>query len=128
MPAIDWAWENGILSGLPDGSVSPGSSATRAQVSVMLFRFLSRDGSGDGDPMSPNGILTTNSGEEIALSSLSYRTTDADAPTVYFLSDITPEALVSVYEALEWTPSGEVAVKLSTGESGSNYLRPELIG
>lgn len=94
----------------------------------MLFRFLSRDGSGDGDPISPNGILTTNSGEEIALSSLSYRTTDADAPTVYFLSDITPEALVSVYEALEWTPSGEVAVKLSTGESGSNYLRPELIG
>ena len=127
VPAVDWAWENGILSGLPDGSVSPGSSATRAQVAVMLFRFLSGDGSDGEHSMSPNGVLTTNSGEEIALSGLSYRTTDADAPTVYFLSDITPEALVSAYEALEWTPSGEVAVKLSTGEPGSNYLRPELI-
>ena len=127
VPAVDWAWENGILSGLPDGSVSPGSSATRAQVSVMLFRFLSGDGSEGEDSMSPNGILTTNSGEEIALTSLDHRTTNEDAPTVYFLSDITPEALVSAYEALEWTPSGEVAVKLSTGEPGSNYLRPELI-
>ena len=35
--------------------------------------------------------------------------------------------MVSEYEALEWTPSGEVVVKLSTGEPGSNYLRPELI-
>lgn len=127
VPAVDWAWENGILSGLPDGSVSPSSSATRAQVSVMLFRFLSGDGSEGEDSMSPNGILTTNSGEEIALTSLDHRTTNEDAPTVYFLSDITPEALVSAYEALEWTPSGEVAVKLSTGEPGSNYLRPELI-
>ena len=127
MPAVDWAWENGILSGLPDGSVSPSSSATRAQVSVMLFRFLSGDGSEDGDSMFPNEILTTNSGEEIALSRLTHRTTDREAPEVFFISDISPEALIDAYNALEWTPSGNVAVKLSTGEPGSNYLRPELI-
>ena len=127
VPAVDWAWENGILSGLPDGSVSPSSSATRAQVSVMLFRFLSGDGSEDGDSMFPNEILTTNSGEEIALSRLTHRTTDREAPEVFFISDISPEALIDAYNALEWTPSGNVAVKLSTGEPGSNYLRPELI-
>ena len=35
---------------------------------------------------------------------------------------------MAVYEALDWTPTGKVAVKLSTGEPpASNYLRPELI-
>ena len=52
-----------------------------------------------------------------------------DASVVYFTSDITAEGLVKIYEALNWTPSGKVAVKISTGEPpASNYLRPELIG
>ena len=35
---------------------------------------------------------------------------------------------MAIYEALNWTPTGSVAVKLSTGEPpNSNYLRPELI-
>lgn len=51
-----------------------------------------------------------------------------EAPLVYFTDDISPEGLVAVYEALNWTPDGKVAVKLSTGEPpASNYLRPELI-
>lgn len=50
------------------------------------------------------------------------------APTVYMTTDITPEGLIAVYEALGAAPSGNIAVKLSTGEPGSNYLRPELIG
>ncbi len=36
--------------------------------------------------------------------------------------------MLAVFEALGWTPTGRVAVKLSTGEPpASNYLRPELI-
>ena len=51
-----------------------------------------------------------------------------DAPKVYFTADISPEGLVKAYQALNWTPTGKVAVKLSTGEPpNSNYLRPELI-
>lgn len=47
---------------------------------------------------------------------------------VYMTTEISPEGLMAVYEALNWTPSGNVAVKLSTGEPpASNYLRPELI-
>lgn len=35
---------------------------------------------------------------------------------------------MAVYEALNWTPTGKMAVKLSTGEPpASNYLHPELI-
>ena len=51
------------------------------------------------------------------------------APVVYFTSDISPEGLQSVYSALNWAPSGKLAVKVSTGEPpASNYLRAELIG
>lgn len=35
---------------------------------------------------------------------------------------------MTVYQALNWTPTGNVAVKLSTGEPpASNYLSPDLI-
>jgi hypothetical protein len=53
----------------------------------------------------------------------------AHNPTVYFTKDITPESLVSIYEALGVSAEGKrVAVKISTGESSrSNHLRPEFI-
>lgn len=48
---------------------------------------------------------------------------------VYFTSDISPESLVGIFKALGVSPEGNVAVKISTGESAqSNHLRPELIG
>ena len=51
------------------------------------------------------------------------------APVVYFTSDISPEGLQAVYSALNWAPSGKLAVKVSTGEPpASNYLRADLIG
>ena len=47
---------------------------------------------------------------------------------VYMTKEITPEALISIYQALGVPAEGRVAVKISTGESAkSNYLRPELI-
>ncbi len=52
-----------------------------------------------------------------------------DAPAaVYMTTDISPNGLMAVYQALGWEPDGKVAVKLSTGEPpASNYLDPELI-
>ena len=48
---------------------------------------------------------------------------------VYFTKEITPESLIKIYEALGVEAKGNVAVKISTGESMlSNHLRPELIG
>lgn len=50
-------------------------------------------------------------------------------PKVYMTTEITPEGLVKVYEALGVKADGKVAVKISTGEpGGKNYLKPELIG
>ncbi len=51
-----------------------------------------------------------------------------DIPIVYMTKDISSEGLINAYLSLEWNPSGNTAVKLSTGEPpASNYLRPELI-
>lgn len=48
--------------------------------------------------------------------------------TVYFTKNISPESLVDIYKKLGVKPHGNVAVKISTGESGGhNYLKPTLI-
>ena len=52
-----------------------------------------------------------------------------ELPKVYMTTDISPEGLVRVYDALGVEADGKVAVKISTGEpGGKNYLKPELIG
>lgn len=71
--------------------------------------------------------ITTNGGFVRTLSSLEHHD-DAAESVVYFVSDITPQALLSIYERLDWKPEGKVAVKVSTGEPpASNYLDPDLI-
>ena len=48
--------------------------------------------------------------------------------TVYFTKDISPESLVKIYKSLGRMATGNVAVKISTGEAGNpNYLQPSLI-
>ena len=48
--------------------------------------------------------------------------------TVYMTNEISPEALVKIYKALNREATGRVAVKISTGEGGNtHYLKPTLI-
>ena len=48
--------------------------------------------------------------------------------TVYLTREISPEALVNIYKALDVPAKGRVAIKMSTGEgSNPNYLKPELV-
>lgn len=55
-------------------------------------------------------------------------TDSINTPKVYMTTSITPEGLVKVYEALGVEASGNVAVKISTGEpGGKNFLQPALI-
>ena len=87
---------------------------------VLLLCMLCASGLADS--------LVTNGGVSVDTASLPHHTEDASAPKVYFLSEISPEALVKAYEALGVQLQGRVGVKMSTGESTrSNYLRPELI-
>ena len=47
---------------------------------------------------------------------------------VYFTKEITPESIVKIYEALGKKLSGNVAVKLHSGEKGNkNFIRPEMV-
>lgn len=51
-----------------------------------------------------------------------------DSSIVYMTTEITPESLVKIYEALGKEAKGRVAVKISTGESEeTGYLRPAFI-
>lgn len=48
--------------------------------------------------------------------------------TVYMTQEISPEALLRIFHALDVTPEGKVAVKISTGEPGGHhFLQPSLI-
>lgn len=73
------------------------------------------------------GIAAWNKNEKNVFAA-DYKTDDTNAPVVYMTTEITPEALVKVYNKLGFNAEGNVAVKMSTGEPpNSNYLRPELI-
>lgn len=51
-----------------------------------------------------------------------------DKATVYFTKEITPEAVVRMYEKLGVKLPGKVAVKVHSGEEGNqNYLHPEFM-
>ena len=82
----------------------------------------------DSDQNEPSGNGSSQSEPALSTNGNDPLDTNHTVPIVYFTSDISPEGLMAVYEALAWTPTGNVAVKLSTGEPpASNYLRPELI-
>ena len=99
--AVDWAKSNNIMSGVSGNRFDPKGTTTRAQTVAVLYRYLSGSVSGGQG----NG-----------------------GPVVYMTTDISSDGLMAIYAALNWTPGNKVAVKLSTGEPGSNYLRTDLIG
>ena len=76
----------------------------------------------------PGESIQTNGGEVISLSALEHQDATSDT-VVYYTSDISPEAMVAIYDALGMElAGGNIAVKLSTGEPpASNYLDPDLI-
>ncbi|MCF0126415.1 MAG: DUF362 domain-containing protein [Clostridia bacterium] len=47
---------------------------------------------------------------------------------VYFCNEITPEAIVKIYEQVGLQLKGKVAVKLHSGEKGNqNYIKPDMV-
>lgn len=107
--AVNWAASNGIMNGREGNRFDPAASATRAEVSMILFRYLA-DEQEPGTPSTPEPAP------------------GVEASEVFMTTDLSAEGLMAVYEALNAFPSGNIAVKLSTGEPGSNYLRTDLIG
>ena len=96
----------GMLSGCASGEVPVTSDGSSSETGLSSFE-PSQPANGESEQMEapPKGI-----------------------PTVYMTTNISAEGLMAIYEALGASPSGNIAVKLSTGEPGSNYLRTDLIG
>ena len=56
-----------------------------------------------------------------AASQISENVISDDQPSVvYFIEEISPESLIRIYEALGRDATGNVAVKISTGEPGGH--------
>lgn len=107
-------------------------------------------GVGNDPETKPNGENTTESAEvqtqaqmvetetaptdeskittDLADEELSDNEPESSLSVVYMTSDISSDGLMAVYGALGAAPEGKIAVKISTGEPGSNYLRTDLIG
>jgi len=51
-----------------------------------------------------------------------------ETSVVYMSENISSDSLIAIFDALGAQIEGNVAVKLSTGEPGNNYLRTDLIG
>jgi len=72
-------------------------------------------------------VVMTVAGMQVSAQQVAPTTSDSVA-TVYYIKNITPENLVKIYDALDRRATGNVCVKLSTGEKGNpNHLSPELI-
>lgn len=71
---------------------------------------------------------TSDSNKTHANTDISESDTSENVPVVYMTKEITPAALIAMYQKLGRKATGKVAVKLSMGEPGGhNYLKPELV-
>lgn len=61
------------------------------------------------------------------LARLAHRVTDAKAPAVYFVPEVSAEAVMKVWHALKRPMTGKVAVKVSFEEPNGPYVDPELL-
>ncbi len=107
---------------------------------LVLSLLLTACGTGSGNSGTVNqpaervpvevgeGQIATFGGAALNISDLEHQDETAEA-VVYYTSDISPEALTAIYQALGVELTGEnIAVKVHTGESDqSNHLRPEFI-
>lgn len=107
-----------------DSSARPGSAASPENTASQENSSSAAEESTEG---TEETMVSAEQPSEAASESGASEEASAD-PIVYMTTDISSEGLIAVYEALGASPSGNIAVKLSTGEPGSNYLRTDLIG
>ncbi len=100
---------------------------------IVMMPYLVACSNAAKDSVNEVAEVTSSSTSSSTLSSTSPSTpsvtrSQRETPIVYMTTDISSKGLISVYNALDWTPKGDVAVKLSTGEPpASHYLDPKLI-
>ncbi len=129
-----------LASGCGQTGKSPVGSSETAQASESAQTSVTTQAS---EPVQTSASATTNESTQAGETTQAVEATTASVSVspeagtqsgngtsdVFMTADISPEGLQAVYDALQWTPTGKLAVKVSTGEPpSSNYLRQELIG
>ena len=119
-----------LLSGCGSNTASGGSESSTQSLPTQEPQSNETTGAHpvENTQAVPGESIQTNGGEVISLSALEHQDAASDT-AVYYTSDISPEAMVAIYDALGAELAGDnIAVKLSTGEPpASNYLDPALI-
>ena len=85
-----WGWPRRMTREI----LTPGEDITRAEAASLVYTAATYK----GDPARPSGNVAEN--ENAA--------ENPDASVVYMTTDISPEGLMRIYEALDWQPEGNV--------------------
>lgn len=111
-PYAAFAAEMGLMKSGPEVNFGPDQEITRAEAAVLIYNAATYKG--DAERASGNVAENDSSQDE--------------ASVVYMTTDLSSEGLMKIYEALDWNPTGNVGVKMSTGEAGGDYyLHPDFI-
>ena len=155
-PSVMWCTDNQSVYGYGGGLFGPLDPITLEQIVAVLWRYSSCPEAEAGEDFvdeadisayaqtamdwaRANGIIVGMGENRVEPKTYVTRAQAAvifqryfqwrrGASAVFMTTSLTPRGLVALYRALWWKPTGRMAVKLSTGELNSNYLRPELIG
>ena len=155
-PSVMWCTDNQSVYGYGGGLFGPLDPITREQIVAVLWRYSGCPEAEAGEDFvdeadisayagtamdwaRANGIIVGMGENRVEPKTYVTRAQAAvifqryfqwrrGASAVFMTTSLTPRGLVALYRALWWKPTGRMAVKLSTGELNSNYLRPELIG
>ena len=66
--------------------------------------------------------------EKHKIGTTNYNLIDIDNPTVFFTREISPESIVKMYKQLNYPLSGNVGLKIHSGEKGGKYfLKPDFL-
>lgn len=114
-----------LLVGCGQAAGNPAENTVSTEQAVPAESTASTDSTGTAGSTEPAaGTAASAAGETLSDTVLSA----SDASVVYMTTDISPEGLMAIYEALGSEPTGKVAVKVHTGEpGGKNFLRPEFM-
>ena len=109
---VAFAAEMGLVESGSDVDFHPGEEITRAEAAALIYNAATYK----GDSERANGNVAENG------------TSEDSASVVYMTTDLSSEGLMKIYEELDWNPTGNVGVKMSTGEAGGTYyLHPDFI-
>ena len=108
--AVNWAAENGIMSGMDDGRFAPKESATRAQVALILFNYLTRNAENADSPQPAEDETASEDGKTLVVyysasgntARVAQEIADAAGGDLFELTPVEPYSS----EDLDWTEDG----------------------